>query len=110
MQVLPWESSVPTIGHDPSVGFGFVAPGEGGLIESTARRVLPLRLVGKPYAGPVGVCQRVFVSHMHDGMQLASVQRRGWTLRMPPIRAWHPTRPPGPIIEGHRRIRGCEDK
>src|SRR4051794_8545582 len=110
MQVLPRKSPVPTVGHDPTRGLGIVAPCERGLVEPSARGMLPLGLGGEAYARPVGVRHCILVRHVHNRMQLPPMQGRARPLRMPPLRPRDPTPPPGPVVKWHRTCSGGEDE
>src|SRR5207245_8774773 len=92
------------IGHPLAVGAKLVAPDEGLSTQSTARRELPFRFRRKPLTCPLGVCQRVFISDLHDGIGVLSLDVACRAFWMAPVRSAHIAPPLEVVVERYRVI------
>ncbi len=85
-----------------AVGQELVAPGIGGLLQTTAGRELPLGLGGQALAGPACKHEHVVMADLHHRMVPAAVNAAAGAQWLTPAGTGHEAPPAGLVVQAHR--------
>src|SRR5690242_331588 len=107
-QILIGKTALPGVGHELAVRQEFVAPGVNGVLEPTARGVLPFGFGRNLLPRPCGVGLDIGIRHMHHRMIVETVEGAIRTLWMAPVRAEEERPPIRDVTQVDSMVRLCE--
>src|SRR2546425_5689258 len=99
--VLVRKLALPEIGMNVGVGRLVIAPDVGFIVQSAARRELPLSLSRQALAGPRGIGDGVVPGDVNNGMIVLAVDTAVRPFGVPPVGAGRPLPPAGEIGQGN---------
>src|ERR1700730_4674085 len=86
LEVLPWESTLPSVRHWPPLRSKRLAPRVSGAVQAAASGEFPFGLDRQLLPSPGSVCASILVSDVNHRMVITAVDGAVRTFGMPPIR------------------------